>query len=222
MDKLIVALDIGSAQEAKQLVEKLHPPVNIFKVGLQVFTACGPDLVRDIKQAGAEVFLDLKLHDIPNTVAGAAASITKLGVKMFTLHASGGLEMMQAAAESVKETAAQLKVERPLVLAVTVLTSMKDSSKVGELAQLAKEAGCDGVICSPLEAAALRKQCGENFVIVTPGIRLSGAGKGDQKRIATPSAAIMAGANCIVVGRPITKAPDPAWAAVEIIKEIGQ
>jgi len=222
MDKLIVALDVGTAKEARGLVKKLHPPVNIFKVGLQIFTACGPGLVKDITETGAKVFLDLKLHDIPNTVAGAAASIAKLGVSMFTIHASGGLEMMQAAVKGAEEAAAELKVEKPLILAVTVLTSMKDSSKVGELVELAKKAGCDGVICSPLEAAVVRKECGEDFVIVTPGIRLSGAGKGDQKRIATPSAAVMAGANYIVVGRPITKAPDLAWAAVEIIKEIGQ
>ena len=225
--KLIVALDVNDIGEAKDLVKKLYPDVGIFKVGLQAFINFGPELIKDINKMGAEVFLDLKLHDIPNTVANAIEAISKLDVAMLTIHASGGLEMMKKAAE-----AANANKRSPKVLAVTVLTSINEKDlmdlgvskstdeQIATLAKLALSAGCNGVVCSPKEASLVRETCGEGFLIVTPGIRPRGKDTNDQKRVATPKQAVLDGADYIVVGRPIKEAKDPTEAARDIIKEI--
>jgi len=223
-NKLIVALDVTINKEAKLFVDRLFPKVNIFKIGPVLFTADGPKAVELIRKKGAEVFLDLKYHDIPNTVANAVRQAVRLKVKMLTLHISGGQEMLKKAAQAAKEESAKLKIKKPILLGITVLTSDKESANtkkiVLERAGLAKRAGLDGIVCSVREAAAVRKACGRNFVIVTPGIRLKGAAAGDQKRVATAKDAIAAGANYIVVGRPILEAKDPLEAARNIIKEL--
>jgi len=206
--------------------------VGPFKIGLELFTAEGPALIRSFIQHGAPVFLDLKLHDIPNTVRGAARSAARLGARMITVHASGGRAMMQAALEGAQEGAGG--AEAPLVLGVTVLTSLADDdlisigwnepagAAVTRLARLAQAAGLGGVVASPREAAAIRLACGASFVMVTPGIRPARAAVDDQARAATPEAAICAGADFLVVGRPITQAPDPADAADAIVDEIAR
>jgi len=241
---LIVALDVESLKKAKDIVGKLYPAVKYFKVGSQLFTACGPEIVQFIGKSGGKVFLDLKFHDIPNTVrhvvaAGTALSAvfeTTMGspeipapagnsarypVFMMTVHAVGGQEMMRWAAEAARERAAQLKIEKPKIVAVTVLTSAKASDNTQEtvltLAREAQISGLDGVVCSVHEAAAVRKACGENFIIVTPGIRLPDGDAGDQKRVATPALAAAAGSNYLVVGRPILEAPDLLAAAKKIL-----
>lgn len=227
-DRLIVALDVATAQEARQIVAATAESVSTYKVGKQLFTAAGPDLVRELVGAGKRVFLDLKFHDIPNTVASAVRSASALGVAMLTVHASGGSKMLKAAAEA----AAQAK-NPPLVLAVTVLTSMSDDDlheigvtgrtldQVLRLAALARNAGCPGVVASAHEARELRRELGSGFAIVTPGVRPKGVSAGDQARVVTPADAICAGATHIVVGRPITQAQDPARAAAQILQEIG-
>jgi len=229
MNKLIVALDCDTLEKAQQLIDKLSPSVGIFKVGSELFTAAGPKAVEAIKKKGADVFLDLKFHDIPNTVAKAVRAAASLNPLMINIHASGGGEMIKAAVGSIKSLP---KDKRPILLAVTVLTSMDKNTlnKLGisrptikqviYLARLAKTSGAAGVVCSPKEIQAVRYACGRNFVIVTPGVRPQGAASFDQKRIATPSWAIGKGADFIVVGRPITKAADPLAAAQEIIKQI--
>ncbi len=229
MDKLIVALDIDTLEKAEALVDKLYPAVRIFKIGSELFSSAGPEAARMIKRKGAEVFLDLKYHDIPNTVARAVKVAARLKPLMINIHASGGPDMIKAASGSIKSLP---KNQRPLLLAVTVLTSIDKTilnklgisrppiKQVTFLAKTAKASGADGVVCSPKEIRAVRKTCGENFVIVTPGVRPAGAGSFDQKRIATPAWAIKKGANFIVVGRPIIKAKDPKKAAEEIIKQI--
>ena len=231
-DRLIVALDVDSQDKALALVEKLKNEVRFFKVGFELFSSCGPAIVERIKETGSDIFLDLKYHDIPNTVAKAAVSVTRLGVYMFNLHGLGGYDMMKKASDDVAIEAKRLGIEKPKIIAVTVLTSMDEDSlkKVGvndnvkdevlRLAKLAKEAGLDGVVASPVEAKMIRKELGPNFLIVTPGVRPAGAALNDQKRIATPKTAIEDGASFIVVGRPITEAKDPLRAAKEIIKEI--
>lgn len=231
--RLIAALDVPDLKTAKKLVKILYPTVEIFKIGSILFTACGPEVVHMVHKAGGRVFLDLKFHDIPNTVARAAEEAGKLGVFMFNIHALGATKMMSAAVEAARNAAAVAAKPKPLVLAVTVLTSMDEpdlrqmgifrstEEQVIHLAALAKEAGCDGVICSVEETALIRKKLGSNFVIVTPGIRPAGAGLTDQKRTATPHNAIEAGADYIVVGRPIIEAPDPLHAANEILEEMG-
>ena len=226
-EKLIVALDVRSLDEAKEMIRKLSPDVRIFKVGMGLFTLCGPDAVALVHDNGARVFLDLKFHDIPNTVAHAVRSAAKLGVFMVNIHALGGSEMMMKAVEAARESE-----KRPKLLGVTVLTSM-DQSAIGEvgierkieeevvsLARLGKESGLDGVVASPNETGLIRKNLGKDFIIVTPGIRPTGAEKGDQKRVMTPKDAITAGADYIVVGRPITETKDPLGAAKKIIKEM--
>ncbi len=226
-EKLIVALDVRSLDEAKEMIRKLSPDVRIFKVGMGLFTLCGPDAVALVHDNGARVFLDLKFHDIPNTVAHAVRSAAKLGVFMVNIHALGGSEMMMKAVEAARESE-----KRPKLLGVTVLTSM-DQSAIGEvgierkieeevvsLARLGKESGLDGVVASPNETGLIRKNLGKDFIIVTPGIRPTGAEKNDQKRVMTPKDAIMAGADYIVVGRPITETKDPLGAAKKIIKEM--
>ena len=226
-DRLIVSLDVPNAAEAQRIVTALGESVSFYKVGKQLFTAAGPALVRDLVGSGRKVFLDLKFHDIPNTVAAAVRSASELGVTMLTVHASGGSKMLRAAAE-----AAAAAKPAPLVLAVTVLTSMDDAdlNEVGvpgkaeeqvlRLASLAQRAGCGGVVASALEAKAIRQKLGPGFAIVAQGVRPAGASKDDQARVATPAEAIAAGADYIGVGRPITRAKDPAAAARAILEEI--
>jgi orotidine-5'-phosphate decarboxylase len=233
-DRLIVALDVDSQAQAERLAERLDGLVRRFKIGSQLFTAGGPAVVEAIQKRGAEVFLDLKFHDIPNTVAGAAREAARLGVFMFNVHASGGLAMMKAAADGAAAAAVELSVRRPLAIAVTVLTSLDRAAlhrelgvtssvegHVLHLSELAREAGLDGTVASPNEIAAIRRSLGTGWVIVTPGVRPAGSAAGDQSRVATPAAAARAGAHYLVVGRPITGAPDPAVAAAAILEEMG-
>ena len=232
-DKLIVALDVPTAAEARALVAALRDTVGMFKIGSQLFTTAGPEIVKEIIESGASVFLDLKFHDIPVQVVGAARAATQLGVSMFTVHASGGTEMMSRAAEVVTETAARTGLARPRVVAVTVLTSV-DSVTLSEigiasspmewvlrLATLAAASGLDGVVASPLEAQALRSSLIKpGFLLVTPGVRPAGGPLDDQKRVTTPSAALRAGADYLVIGRPITGAKDPLAAVQTILAEL--
>jgi len=224
-DRLIVALDLPQGDAARALVERLAGHVGLFKVGSQAFTAAGPELVREIVGRGEKVFLDLKFHDIPNTVAGAVASASRLGVSLVDVHGLGGRAMMEAAVGALPAMGTRL-------LAITILTS-HDEETLGEigvngsmaesvrrLAQLARDAGADGVVASPHEVALVREACGSDFLIVTPGIRPAGAALGDQARAATPAAALAAGADYVVVGRPITGAADPAAAADAIVREM--
>lgn len=223
MDKLIVALDVNNLNQAKKLVNKLYPKVKFFKVGSQLFTSYGPEVIKFIKGKGAKVFLDLKFYDIPNTVANAARAATRLKVDIFNLHALGGIEMMSTALKAAKEEARKLKINRPKVIAVTVLTSQNISVKVVlGLVNLARRAGLDGVVASAKEAQAIRRKRGKNFLIVTPGIRPASSGKNDQRRVATPKEAIQNGATYIVVGRPITEAKNPLKAAEDILKEMNE
>jgi len=231
-DKLVVALDVENLNSAKGLVEKLYPEVRIFKIGSQLFTAAGPAAVEAVRAAGAKVFLDLKFHDIPNTVSNAVRVATRLGVFMLNVHVQGGFDMMRQAVIAAKEEAGKLKIERPIILGVTVLTSMGEKdlkdleirkgvkSQVTYLAKLAKDAGLDGVVASADEIQPIRWSCGDDFIILTPGIRPEWAQKGDQKRTATPKDAIQLGANYIVVGRPILQAQDPRDAARKVLAEI--
>jgi orotidine-5'-phosphate decarboxylase len=232
-DRLVVALDVDSSSIALSLVEELQAYVGMFKIGHQLFTAYGPEIVRKVIDKGGRVFLDLKYFDIPNTVAKAAVEAVKLGVSIFNVHALGGREMMQAAVESAKEAAAKNASIVPLVLAVTVLTSMDEKSlhrelkisrslprTVSHLAELAKLSGLDGVVASPLELKMLRRRARGSFVILTPGVRPLWAGKDDQKRIMTPGEAVAAGADYIVVGRPILKSRDRQTATARIIEEM--
>ncbi len=223
-ERLIVALDASSAAAAQKIVAAVGESASIYKVGMQLYTAEGPKIVRDLVASDRKVFLDLKFHDIPNTVASAVREAASLGVYMLTVHGSGGSKMLQAAAEAAKAGAGN----GPLVLAVTVLTSMdqddmnsvgvagKVADQVVKLARIAIQSGCGGVVASVQEAALLRKELGENFAIVTPGIRPAGSAIGDQARVATPAEAIAAGATHIVVGRPITGAGDPGQSAREV------
>src|SRR4029077_8241518 len=231
-ERLIVALDVDDLEHVRQLVRLLAPEVGMFKVGKQLFTCAGPQAVRLIQEVGGEVFLDLKFHDIPNTVAKAAVEAPRLGVKIFNVHASGSLEMMRATVKDVHRICRQEKRRQPIMLAVTVLTSLNqdDLKRVGvdgkvadqvvRLALLTKEAGMDGVVASPHEVADIRSACGRRFVIVTPGIRPLAGNRNDQQRVMTPTDAIGAGGDSIVVGRPILEAKDPIVAAREIVAEM--
>ncbi|HEY7868292.1 MAG TPA: orotidine-5'-phosphate decarboxylase [Methylomirabilota bacterium] len=232
-DRLIVALDVDTLAQAERLVDRLQGLVTRFKIGSQLFTAAGPAAVESVHKRGAEVFLDLKYHDIPNTVAGASREAARMGVLMFNVHASGGRDMMSAAAQGAAAAAKEQGVRRPLVLAVTVLTSLDRGALSRELAvagsveghvlhlaRMAAEAGLDGCVASPNEIGPLRTNRGPAWVIVTPGVRPVGSAVGDQSRIATPRAAVSAGAHYLVVGRPITGAPDPAAAAAEVLQEM--
>ena len=230
--RLIVALDYSGLDEVKRLAESLGDAVSYYKVGMQLFYSVGLEAVTYLRGLGKDVFLDLKMHDIPNTVAQGASVLTGLGVSMFNVHAGGGAAMMSAAAVAADIEAQRLAIPRPLLIAVTVLTSMDQaqwqrlnysapiSEQVVHLARLAKEAGMDGVVASPQEAAAIRQACGPQFVIVTPGVRPQGADMNDQARAATPSQALKAGADYLVVGRPITAAAQPREAAFSIIEEM--
>jgi orotidine-5'-phosphate decarboxylase len=215
--ELIVAVDVPDLDQASRVLDQLAGSVRWFKVGLQLFTAAGPAVVREIRSRGAQVFLDLKFHDIPNTVAGAAESATALGAEMINVHASGGEAMMRAALEGC----ANAGCAPPLVIAVTILTSQPATeADVLNLARSAKTSGLDGVVCSAREAAALRRELGEHFKLICPGIRPAWSAKGDQNRIVTPRDAVAAGADFIVVGRPILDASDPAAAAQRILEEM--
>jgi orotidine-5'-phosphate decarboxylase len=218
--KIILALDVADLASARRFMNIVGSSLKIIKIGPVLFTAYGPKVVEMVRKKGVEVFLDLKFHDIPNTVANAVRQATRLKVKMLTLHTSGGEEMMQRAAQAAKEEAARLKIKKPLLLGITVLTSDKSSvntkATVVARARLAKKSGLDGIVCSVHEAKAVRKACGKNFVIVTPGIRPKGAQAADQKRVATAHDAIAAGADYIVVGRPILEAKDPVAAIKNI------
>ena len=227
--RLIFALDVDSSGEANALIDALLPEVGMFKVGKQLFLHAGPPMVRRIKERGGEVFLDLKFHDIPRTVAKAGVEAARLGVKMFDLHASGSGEMMRTTVREVSRTCRRDALRRPKILAVTVLTSLSREdlkqvgvmagveSQVARLARLAKESAMDGVVASPHEIVTIRKACGRTFTIVTPGVRQARAGWDDQKRVMTPEAAIGAGADYLVVGKPIRDAKSPAAAARGIV-----
>ena len=231
-ERLIVALDVDMKEKALGLVEKLKAEVKIFKIGSELFTSCGPDIVAAIRGKGCGIFLDLKFHDIPNTVAKSAAAAARLGVSILNVHALGGYDMMKRCAESIAIEAKALKIAKPKIIAVTVLTSMDENSlnKVGindnmekqvlKLAELAKDASLDGVVASPSEVKLIRRELGEDFIIVTPGVRPEWAAVNDQKRVATPKEAVLNGATYIVVGRPIVEAPDPLAAAKRILEEI--
>jgi orotidine-5'-phosphate decarboxylase len=226
-DRLIVALDLPTPGDAQLMVRRLGDSVTAYKVGKQLFTVAGPELVRELVRDGHKVFLDLKFHDIPNTVGGAVRSAAGLGVSMLTVHASGGSKMLRAAVE-----AAASNPRPPLILAVTILTSFSndDLAEIGmsgqvrdqvlRLAALARNAGCGGVVASAQEAKDLRRELGTGFAIVTPGVRLAGEDRGDQTRVLTPAEAIAAGASHIVVGRSITHAANPTEAAKTILREI--
>ncbi len=233
-NELLVALDVNSGTEALQLAAALDGIVAGFKIGSRLFTLEGPQLVRALSARGTRVFLDLKFHDIPNTVAQAVESAVQTGAWMINVHASGGGPMRQAAMKAGRDTAQRLGVPAPLLIAVTVLTSMDAETlrqtgvtrpladHVVELATLARTAGLDGVVASPQETAAIRKACGSDFLIVTPGIRgaSAGADKNDQSRTMGPAEAVRAGASYIVVGRPVIAAPDPRKAAEAIAREL--
>ena len=218
LPRVFVALDFSNAVDALALADRLDPRDCGLKVGKELFVTAGPDLVRDLVGRGFAVFLDLKFHDIPNTVAGACAAATRLGVAMLNVHAGGGRAMLAAARDAVDRSATNA---RPLLIAVTVLTSLDDADmrELGidataqahalRLAKLAQACGLDGVVCSAQEATALREACGAGFKLVTPGIRPADAAKDDQARIVTPEAAIRGGADYLVIGRPVTQAADP-------------
>lgn len=226
-DRLIVALDVPSATQARSIVQSIGEAATTYKIGKQLFTAEGPQLVRELIASGRKVFLDLKFHDIPNTVGAAVRSAAELGVTMLTVHASGGSKMLKAAVEAAAQSAA-----KPTVLAVTMLTSLSDAdlqeigvpgtvlTQVLRLGALARRAGCGGLVASAHEARELRRELGESFAIVTPGVRPAGSAAGDQARVVTPRAAIAAGATHIVVGRPILESAYPPKAVADILADI--
>jgi orotidine-5'-phosphate decarboxylase len=232
VSRVLVALDTTSVADAVDQTRLMRGAVAGVKLGLEFFSANGPAGVRQVVSEGLPLFLDLKFHDIPNTVAGAVRAVTPLGPYMLNVHAAGGPAMMRAALDAASDTAAKVGVRRPLVIAVTVLTSLGDEDlaavgqqgpagdQVRRLAALTQAAGLDGVVCAPQEIEALRRDCGRDFVLVTPGIRPAGAAAGDQKRVMTPGEAVRRGADYLVIGRPITTAADPAAAARAIAAEI--
>ena len=230
---LIVALDVNHSARALELVDLLKSQAGMFKVGMELFYSSGGRVVQEIKDRGCGVFLDLKLHDIPNTVAGAARALTGLGPDIINVHAAGGPEMMRAAAGAVREEAEKKGLKKPLIIAVTVLTSIDKGIFndqlgivgeidffVGKWSRLARDCGLDGGGSSPREGSMIRENCGPGFVIVTPGVRPDWSAAGDQKRFTTPARAVAAGADFIVVGRPVTASPDPLAAARRINLEV--
>ena len=229
--RIIIALDVDNREKALALIGRLRE-AQVFKVGMELFTAEGPALLADLKTMDKSPFLDLKFHDIPNTVAEAARMAVRHGVFMMTLHTSGGAEMMARAAATAAEEAGKRNVQKPVLLGVTVLTSMKGPelqeigmaadvrAQVQRLAGLARKAGLDGVVCSPQEIEIVRQEVGPGFSIVTPGIRPAWAATNDQKRIMTPSEAVEKGADYLVIGRPVTAAPSPREAFLKIVEEI--
>lgn len=232
-ERLVLALDVDDFKRAEGLVGKLSDYVGVFKIGSQLFTAEGAKVVNMVNERGGKVFLDLKFHDIPNTVARAAEVATKLGVYIFDIHTSGGYEMMKAAAEVTAKTSQELGIRKPIILGVTLLTSINQEilekeigirkgleEQVVHLAKLAKAAGLDGVVASSWEIKEIRKACGEDFVILTPGIRPAGKSSDDQKRVMTPQEAIKLGSDFLVIGRPIRNAVNPVEAAKEILSEM--
>ena len=233
-EKLIVALDVATAIDARRAFDALREEAGMFKVGSQLFTAAGPDLVRELVAAGARVFLDLKFHDIPNTVAAASREAVRLGVSIFNVHAAGGGEMLRAAVDATSEEAARLRIAKPGVIAVTVLTSIDARSlretgveaatveaHVRRLTRLAADGGLDGVVASPHEIAAVRQDVARpTFLVVTPGVRPADAPHDDQKRVLTPAGAVRAGADFVVVGRAILNSHDPARAARAVVEEM--
>jgi len=232
-ERLVLALDVDDFKKADELVGKLSDYVGVFKIGSQLFTAEGAKVVNMVNERGGKVFLDLKFHDIPNTVARAAEVATKLGVFIFNVHTSGGYEMMKAAVEASEKISLTLDVRKPLILGVTLLTSINQEilkkeigitrileEQVVHLAKLAKAAGLDGVVASSWEINEIRKTCGEDFIILTPGIRPAGKSSDDQKRVMTPREAVKLGADFLVIGRPIRNASNPVEAAKEILREM--
>ena len=230
--KLIVALDVDNIKTAENLIGSLIKYADIYKIGSYLFTTYGPEIIEMVHRKGGKVFLDLKYHDIPSTVANAVSEATKKKVWGLTIHASGGFTMLKEAAKAAEKTAQELKITKPLVVGVTVLTSLqeKDLKELGlnrkvekqvkRLAVIATDAGLDGVVASGQEIETVRKKCGKHFIIVTPGIRPKFAGLNDQKRVMTPAEAIEKGADYLVIGRPIIEANDPLEAARQIISEI--
>jgi orotidine-5'-phosphate decarboxylase len=230
---IIAALDMPGAEQAWKLAEQIAPAVGAFKIGKELFVAAGPDIVRRVRATGASVFLDLKFHDIPNTVAKAVASAVRLDVQMLTIHTSGGSEMMRAAEKAAQDTAKTLGRQPPLILGVTVLTSMDSNAlneigcesnvgrQVERLASLAVNSGLRGLVCSPLEIVALRKILPAQVQLVTPGIRTGAEKADDQKRTLSPREAIDAGASWLVIGRPIYAAENPRAAADQILESLG-
>jgi orotidine-5'-phosphate decarboxylase len=231
-DRLIVALDVESADEARRLVGELNEFAGAFKVGLQLFTSAGPSFVRELCDSGVRIFLDLKFHDIPTTVAKAGIEAARTGVWMFNVHASGGNEMMHAVVSEVSTFCEKQSISRPKMIGVTVLTSSNQETLklvgieespvdlVMRLARLAKSSGLDGVVASPQESQLIRAELGSEFTVVTPGVRPINASNDDQRRVMTPSDAIRAGADHLVIGRPLTASNNPAAAAQEILQEI--
>jgi len=233
MEQLLVALDVDTVADARAMADRLRGAVGGFKIGSRLFTSAGQGFVEELAARGDRVFLDLKFHDIPNTVAGAVSAATRLGVWMVNVHASGGGAMMRAAREAADDEAARRSIKAPLVIAVTVLTSLDQralseiglsasvADQVERLAALTQEAGLDGVVASPQEIAIIRQRCGSRFAIVTPGIRGAGDARGDQSRTLSAADALAAGASYLVVGRPIIGADDPRAAAGRIAAECG-
>lgn len=230
--RLIVALDVSDIDKVKQIVDKLGDSVSYYKVGMELYYSVGYEALNFLRQQGKQIFLDLKFFDIPNTVARSAAALTNLGVSMLTVHASGGPSMMREACQAVAQKAQSMGIVRPKLVAVTVLTSISEeewsvlgygkntAEQVIHLARLAQKSGMDGIVASPREAAEIRKACGKDFLIVTPGIRPQGANLNDQSRTATPAGALQNGADYLVVGRPITAAIDSKIAVENILHEM--
>jgi len=233
-DRLIVGLDVDDVATADALVHRLGDAVRFYKIGKQLFVHAGPDVVRRVQASGAAVFLDLKFHDIPNTVAAAGVEAARLGVRIFNIHAAGGLTMMKRTVAEVDTVCRAERLRRPKIIAVTVLTSLADAdlaqvgvertaaAQVLRLARLAKRAGLDGVVASPREIGAIRRACGPDFLVVTPGVRPAGVDTNDQKRVLTPGAAVAAGADYLVMSRPVLAAPDPVAAANDIVTDMAR
>ena len=231
-DRIIVALDVNTLDSMQEMVGRLGDSVSYYKVGMELFYSVGTNAVDLLRAKNKKVFLDLKFHDIPNTVAASVYTLTRMGVSLLSLHAAGGHSVLQAAANAAQEASHRYGVERPRLVAITALTSFDDkeweeiggelpiSRHVVKLAKVAQRAGIDGVVASPQEAGLIREACGPDFLIVTPGIRPASAAVNDQRRIATPRDALQAGANRLVIGRPITSAPDPVQAVAAILDEL--